>query len=233
MCLRHSILFLTLIAAAPQIAVAQVVTSTDGRRQLTAVQAPAPPVIDGVLDEEVWQRRRRRPTDFVQADPLEGAAGHRGHRGARRLRRRLPLHRRALPRQRSLRHRRQRNPQGLRRPRSGHLRGAARHLCRSPQRLRVRDQCRRAPRPTRRSPTKAATSTRTGTRCGGSNARKTADGWTAEFRIPFKTLRFEAGRGPELGHQLRAPRAPQERGQLLVAGVARVHDLSRVSAAAT
>ena len=30
-------------------------------------------------------------------------------------------------------------------------------------------------------------------RCGGSQARKTADGWTAEFRIPFKTLRFQGG----------------------------------------
>ena len=30
-------------------------------------------------------------------------------------------------------------------------------------------------------------------------ARKTADGWTAEFRIPFKTLRFEAGDGKSWG----------------------------------
>ena len=32
----------------------------------------------------------------------------------------------------------------------------------------------------------------------------------------------------DLGHQLRAARPPQERGQLLVAGVARLHDLSRL-----
>ena len=30
-------------------------------------------------------------------------------------------------------------------------------------------------------------------------ARQTADGWTAEFRIPFKTLRFEAGDGKSWG----------------------------------
>ena len=30
-------------------------------------------------------------------------------------------------------------------------------------------------------------------------ARRTADGWTAEFRIPFKTLRFEAGDGKSWG----------------------------------
>ena len=59
-------------------------------------------------------------------------------------------------------------------------------------------------------------------------SRTTADGWIAEFRIPFKTLRFEAGDGQTLGHQLRAPRPAQERNQLLVAGVARLLDLSRV-----
>ena len=41
-------------------------------------------------------------------------------------------------------------------------------------------------------------------------SRKTNDGWIAEFRIPFKTLRFEAGDGTDLGRQLRAPRPPQE-----------------------
>ena len=30
-------------------------------------------------------------------------------------------------------------------------------------------------------------------------SRRTADGWTAEFRIPFKTLRFEAGEAKTWG----------------------------------
>jgi hypothetical protein len=43
----------------------------DGRRTLTAVRVATPVVIDGVLDEEVW-RTAPPAAGFVQSDPLEG-----------------------------------------------------------------------------------------------------------------------------------------------------------------
>ena len=45
--------------------------SPDGRRQVGAVEARAPMTIDGALDEEAW--RTAQPADaFVQAEPHEG-----------------------------------------------------------------------------------------------------------------------------------------------------------------
>jgi hypothetical protein len=45
--------------------------SPDGRRIVTAVEARAPIVVDGALDEEAWQLAD--PADgFVQAEPHEG-----------------------------------------------------------------------------------------------------------------------------------------------------------------
>ena len=46
-------------------------TSPDGRKRVTAIRTTAAITIDGVLDEEVWQRAVPA-ADFVQADPLEG-----------------------------------------------------------------------------------------------------------------------------------------------------------------
>jgi hypothetical protein len=47
------------------------VSSPDGRRQLTAIAATGPITIDGALDEDVW-RQAAAATGFIQADPLEG-----------------------------------------------------------------------------------------------------------------------------------------------------------------
>ncbi len=47
------------------------VSSSDGRRTLSAVRAPAPVVIDGVLDDAVWQTAPAAD-HFVQSDPREG-----------------------------------------------------------------------------------------------------------------------------------------------------------------
>jgi hypothetical protein len=70
--IRRSIALLVLILSAAFPALAQTtVSAPDGRKQLTAVQAAAPVVIDGALDEEVWSRAAPA-TDFIQADPLEG-----------------------------------------------------------------------------------------------------------------------------------------------------------------
>ena len=99
------------VAAAQTLAV----SSSDGRRTLTAVRATTPITVDGVLDEAVWQTAAGRPTGFVQSDPLEGQPATEAtevrvafdddylYIGA------------LLPRLRSRRHRRQRHPQGLRR----------------------------------------------------------------------------------------------------------------------
>ena len=46
-------------------------SSPDARRTLKAVETAEPPTIDGVLDEPLWQRAEPA-TGFVQADPLEG-----------------------------------------------------------------------------------------------------------------------------------------------------------------
>jgi hypothetical protein len=45
--------------------------SSDGRRTVTAVEARAPITLDGALDEEVW-REAVAATEFVQAEPHEG-----------------------------------------------------------------------------------------------------------------------------------------------------------------
>jgi hypothetical protein len=47
--------------------------SPDGRRLVTAVAAPAAITVDGALDEEVW-RLAQPAADFVQAEPHEGQA---------------------------------------------------------------------------------------------------------------------------------------------------------------
>ena len=59
-----------LLFAAP--AYAQTTASSpDGRRQIPAIRATGPITIDGVLDEDVW-RSATPATGFIQADPLEG-----------------------------------------------------------------------------------------------------------------------------------------------------------------
>ncbi|MBP7779352.1 MAG: carbohydrate binding family 9 domain-containing protein [Acidobacteria bacterium] len=60
-----------LLAAAPATSQTLPVSSSDGRRTLTAVRAPTPVIIDGVLDDAVWQTAPAAEA-FVQADPREG-----------------------------------------------------------------------------------------------------------------------------------------------------------------
>ncbi|HUU36288.1 MAG TPA: hypothetical protein VMW48_19625, partial [Vicinamibacterales bacterium] len=47
------------------------VSSPDGRRTVTAARAESPVVVDGVLDEPVWQTAEPA-TGFIQSDPIEG-----------------------------------------------------------------------------------------------------------------------------------------------------------------
>ena len=46
-------------------------TSPDGRRSVFAIATPTPITLDGALDEEVW-RKAQPAVDFVQAEPHEG-----------------------------------------------------------------------------------------------------------------------------------------------------------------
>jgi hypothetical protein len=48
-------------------------SGADGRRTLTAIESRAPITLDGTLDEEAWQLAQPA-TDFVQAEPHEGQA---------------------------------------------------------------------------------------------------------------------------------------------------------------
>ena len=60
-----------LTAATSSAGQALTVSSSDGRRTLTAVRATTPVTVDGVLDEAVWQSAPAADA-FVQADPREG-----------------------------------------------------------------------------------------------------------------------------------------------------------------
>ncbi|MGH9384086.1 MAG: DUF5916 domain-containing protein [Vicinamibacterales bacterium] len=63
--------FLTL--ASPLFAQTLQIASPNGRRQLTAIAATGTITVDGALDENVW-RQGEAATGFIQADPREGEA---------------------------------------------------------------------------------------------------------------------------------------------------------------
>jgi len=60
-----------LVSAIPARAQDRTLDSPGARRSLKAVETAEPPTIDGVLDEALWTRVEPA-TDFVQSDPLEG-----------------------------------------------------------------------------------------------------------------------------------------------------------------
>ena len=60
-----------LVAATPARAQDRAMASPGARRSLKAVEISEPPSIDGVLSEPIWMAAEPA-TDFVQADPLEG-----------------------------------------------------------------------------------------------------------------------------------------------------------------
>lgn len=70
---RHAVAACVILAAAARVSAQSLpIPSTDGRRSLAAARAAAPPVVDGALDEPVW-RDAAAASEFVQADPREGA----------------------------------------------------------------------------------------------------------------------------------------------------------------
>ena len=67
---RLALVALLSLCSMPAIA-QQTISSPDGRLQMQAVRATSPIVIDGVLDEDIW-KRAFPASGFIQADPLEG-----------------------------------------------------------------------------------------------------------------------------------------------------------------
>lgn len=65
------LLSVAFVPAVPALSQTLPLASPDGRRQLAAVATSGPIVIDGVLDEPAW-RAAAPASAFVQADPLEG-----------------------------------------------------------------------------------------------------------------------------------------------------------------
>jgi Domain of unknown function (DUF5916)/Carbohydrate family 9 binding domain-like len=65
------ILIILILAFAASASAQTVLSSPDGRKQVTAIEATGPITIDGVLDEEVWTKAIPA-AGFTQADPLEG-----------------------------------------------------------------------------------------------------------------------------------------------------------------
>jgi hypothetical protein len=65
------VVFSALVASVPAAAQDRVLASPDARRTLLAVETTEPPTIDGLLDEALWQRIEPA-TGFIQSDPIEG-----------------------------------------------------------------------------------------------------------------------------------------------------------------
>lgn len=173
------------------------VTSPDGRKQMQAVQATSPIVIDGALDEEVWTRAIPA-TGFIQADPQEGQPATEITE-VRIAYDAEYLYVAALCRDS--------DPGGivvneLRKDFAGRDQDIFEVLLDT-----FADRRNGFVFTTNAAGAKADTQMANEGRDVNPNwdavwwvqSRRNADGWTAEFRIPFKTLRFEAGDGKAWG----------------------------------
>ena len=193
--------------------------SIRSRRSVSAV----PRNLDGVLDDEAWQRALVID-EFTQQEPSNGAAGHRTHRSAGALRRRAPLYRRARVRFRAVQRDRHRDA-----PRFGAA-CSTRTTSRSSSILsaiRGRATCssptRSAPSSSSRCSKKAAATPA----APSSNINRDWNGvWESAARRDQRRLdrrdshpdgdaAVARSRGPDLGHQLHAQHPPQERAGVL------------------
>jgi RluA family pseudouridine synthase len=173
------------------------ISSPDGRRQLQAVQATTPITIDGALDEEVWTRAMPA-TDFIQADPQEGQPATE----ITEVRVAFDadyLYIGALLRDT--------NPAGIvvneiRKDFAGRDQDTFEVLLDT-----FADRRNGFVFATNAAGARADTQMANEGRDVNTNwdavwwvqSRRTAEGWSTEFRIPFKTLRFEAGEGKTWG----------------------------------
>ncbi len=193
---RLSLALLLALLSMPAVAQTNV-SSPDGRKQMQAVAAASPIVIDGVLDEEVWTRAIPA-TGFIQADPQEGQPATEitevriAYDGEY-------LYIAALCRDS--------DPAGIvvneiRKDFAGRDQDTFEVLLDT-----FADRRNGFVFATNAEGAKADTQVANEGRDVNTNwdavwwvkTRRSADGWTAEFRIPFKTLRFDAGDGKTWG----------------------------------
>jgi RluA family pseudouridine synthase len=173
------------------------VSSPDGRKQMQAVAVTSPIVIDGALDEEVWTRAIPA-TDFIQADPQEGQPA------TEITEVRIAYDADYLYIAARCR---DTDPGGIvvneiRKDFAGRDQDTFEVMLDT-----FADRRNGFVFSTNAAGAKADTQVANEGRDVNTNwdavwwveARRTADGWTAEFRIPFKTLRFEAGDGKTWG----------------------------------
>ena len=183
--------------------------SPDGRLLVVAAPAPGPVTVDGVLDEDVW-RTAAPVSGFVQSEPLDGQPA------TERTEVRVASDKDTLYIAAS-----------LSRPCS-----RARHHLANPQGLHQLGIRTRSRSSSTRSPTAGTASSSSTNRAGARSDQQVAnegreinaswdavwfvrhagmpDGWTVEMAIPFKSLRFERGDAPTLGHQFQ-PADPRGR----------------------
>jgi RluA family pseudouridine synthase len=226
---RLALMLLIACVAAPAFAQATI-SSPDGRRQVQALPTNTPIVIDGALDEEVW-RRAVAANDFIQADPLEGQPA------TELTEVRVAydadyLYIGALCRDS--------DPSGIvvneiRKDFAGRDQDTFEVLLDT-----FGDRRNGFVFATNSQGAKADTQVANEGRDVNTNwdavwwveARKTAGGWTAEFRIPFKTLRFEAGDGKTWGVNF-ARRVRRKNELSYWSPVSRAYSIFRASSAGT
>ena len=199
--------------------------SPDGRRTVSAAEARAPITLDGALDEEVW-RTAEPATDFVQAEPHEGQAATERPTCA-------SLSTATRSTSASSATTRRRPALIINDIRKDFTAGEQDSF----EVILDTFADRRNGFVFVTNPAGAKSDTQIANEGRDVNTSwdavwtvaTTADatGWSAEMRIPFKTLRFERGDGSHLGREFQPPHPPQERGRLLVAGAARLQPVSR------
>jgi RluA family pseudouridine synthase len=208
----------------------QTLSSPDGRLQMEAVRATSPIVIDGALDEDVW-KRAVPASGFIQADPLEGVPAtestevrvaydeHFLYIGA--------LCRDVYPDEIVVNE--------IRKDFAGRDQDTFEVLLDT-----FADRRNGFVFSTNSRGAKADTQIANEGRDVNTNwdavwwveARRTDEGWTAEFRIPFKTLRFEAGDGKSWGINF-ARRVRRKNELSYWSPVSRAYSIFRASSAGT
>ncbi len=222
-------LFLLAVVAAHAHA-QSVISSPDGRKQVIAVPASTPVTIDGTLDDEVWTRAVPA-SGFIQADPLEGQPASEDTEV------RLAydadylyigvLCRDASPARIVVNE--------IRKDFGGRDQDTFEVMLDT-----FGDHRNGFVFSTNAKGAKSDTQIANEGRDVNINwdavwwvqARTTADGWTAEFRIPFKTLRFEAGDGRTWGVNF-ARRVRRKNEISYWSPVSRAYNIYRASAAGT
>jgi RluA family pseudouridine synthase len=206
------------------------VSSPDGRKQMQAVKTASPITVDGALDEEVWQRAAPA-TNFIQADPLEGQPA------TEITEVRIAFDADYLYIGATCR---DTGAAGIvineiRKDFAGRDQDTFEVLLDT-----FTDRRNGFVFATNARGAKADTQIANEGRDVNTNwdavwwveSQRTADGWTAEFRIPFKTLRFEAGEGKTWGINF-ARRVRRKNELSYWSPVSRAYSIFRASSAGT